>query len=88
MNDLNKLKGRISESNRIRFRTFDNGINGNLDINAHKSRKDVYGNIISKKIKQHKISFADQIENTRNFVETKQVVSYKLYNQSQDYQGR
>ena len=42
-------------------------------------RRDVYGNLISKKIRNHKISFADEVVNQKELVEIISVCSYREY---------
>jgi ribosomal protein RSM22 (predicted rRNA methylase) len=79
MNEINKNV--ISNSdNKIRLGSLNSHSGSSTGINTYIPRKDIYGNIISKKAKKHRISFADQIENSKAFVEIKMVNSYKEYN--------
>jgi len=79
MNEINK--NQISNSdNKIKLCTLNNGSNSNLNLYSTYSRKDTYGNLISKKAK-HKICFADKVEGSKKFIEIKTVNSYKEYNQ-------
>ncbi len=49
-------------------------------------RKDCYGNVISKKIKKHKICFPDNLENKKDLAEVHIVSSYKhIYENSKMY---
>jgi hypothetical protein len=45
-------------------------------------RKDALGNVISKKKKNHRVCFSDQIENGRDLVDLKYVQSFKNYNRA------
>jgi hypothetical protein len=51
------------------------------------TRKDVYGNMISKKMKKHKISFADELESEKQLTEIITVASYRVFNKIED-QGK
>ncbi len=71
--------------NRIKLGSINKSYNSNTLTTSTNVRKDVYGNIISKKVKSHKICFADQIENcTKKFVEVKTVHSYRNFNKLKD----
>ena len=84
MNEINRNV--ISNSdNMIKLGTLSKSPNSHSIISTHQTRKDVYGNTISKKIKMHKISFADQVQNnTIKFVEIKTVRSYRTFNRYQE----
>jgi hypothetical protein len=61
------------------------GSNSSLNPNSPTIRRDFYGNVISKRIKQHKICFADQVDNNpKQFVEIKVVNSYRNYNRNDE----
>ena len=52
----------------------------NIDAYLKRIRKDKYGNPISRKTKQHKVSFLDEFEKTgREFIEVKVVQSIKEF---------
>lgn len=60
-----------------------------LNISSPITRKDIFGNTISKKTKKHKICFADQAENnSRIFVDIVNVNSYRKYNQDEPEEGK
>ena len=50
-----------------------------LSLSNSNLRRDVYGNPISKKIKNHKISFADEMVNKKQLVEIVIVTSFRDY---------
>lgn len=57
--------------------------NSLISLNHKNQRKDVYGNPISKKIKNHKISFADDGTNNKKLVEIIVVDSYRDFHKSE-----
>lgn len=65
-----------------------NGSYSSIPIMSPKVRKDCFGNVISKKFKRHKISFADQVDNSKVFIEVNKVKSYRLFNRSQEEEGK
>jgi hypothetical protein len=86
MNELNK-NIILNSDNKIKFGSQNSGTSSSLNL-VNNQRKDIYGNVISKKIKKHRISFADEIENTRDFVEVKTVNSYRQYNKISVEEGK
>jgi hypothetical protein len=71
--------------NRIKLGSLTKSTNSNTFTNSTTVRKDVYGNIISKKVKSHKICFADQIQNSsKKLVEVKTVHSFRNFNKLKD----
>ena len=75
MTEINK--NIISNSDhKIKINTLNHHSRTSLGLNIN-TRKDAYGNVISKKLKRHRISFADQVENSREFVEIKAVKSFR-----------
>jgi replication fork clamp-binding protein CrfC len=48
-------------------------------------RKDCFGNIISRKIKKHKICFPDNLDNRRQIAEIQIVTSYKQFYETSIY---
>jgi hypothetical protein len=54
-----------------------------ISLNGLNQRKDIYGNPISKKIKNHKISFADEVGKDKKFVEIIVVNSYRDYHRAE-----
>lgn len=50
------------------------------DDNLTTNRRDIYGNVISKKSKKHKISFIDIVSQDKQLAEIKEVESYRIYN--------
>jgi hypothetical protein len=69
--------------NKIKLGSLNKSLNSSLDILKPHNRKDKFGNSISKILKKHKVSFADQVENSREFVEIKVVSSYRVYYKKQ-----
>jgi len=73
-------------SDKIKFRLLSSNDTNQQKLNSKYFRTDTYGNIISKKHKNHKINFADLIENSRELVEIKKVESFKEFNKY-EYEG-
>jgi hypothetical protein len=66
-----------------------NSLNSGLQLGNSSQRKDAFGNPISKKVKNHKISFADQIDTKeKKFIEIKLVSSYREYNKVEEGGGK
>jgi len=53
-----------------------------ISLNSSNHRRDAYGNPISKKIKNHKISFADELGSQKPLVDIIVVSSYRDYHRS------
>lgn len=49
-----------------------------------RSRTDKFGNVISKRLKNHKISFPDEVDKSKRLVDVNMVDSYKKYNRMDD----
>ncbi len=54
------------------------------NLNPSNQRKDMYGNVISKKIKNHKISFADEVGTKKELSETIVVSSHRDYHRNME----
>jgi hypothetical protein len=84
MTEINRSVFSNSET-KIKLGSFNKSINSNSLTTATTLRKDVFGNTISKKVKTHRICFADQVQNnTTKLVEVKTVHSYRKFNKLKD----
>ena len=78
---------RISTSeSKIKFNTMSPSIGPKAVLNdlGRLPRKDKYGNLITKKNRSHKISFADQVDSDKHIAEVKRVESYKDFNKIEE----
>lgn len=58
-----------------------------ISLNSSNLRRDAYGNPISKKIKNHKISFADEVGRQKPLVDIIVVTSYRDFHRSDISEG-
>jgi hypothetical protein len=66
--------------NKVKLESLNKNLNSSLNDLQPAVRKDKFGISISKILKKHKISFADQVENSNKLVEIKLVTSYREHN--------
>lgn len=78
MTEINKNVP-ISTETRLKLNTLNSNSRNSLGLNLS-NRKDVYGNVISKKKKTHRICFADESPSSKELVEIKIVKSYRSEN--------
>lgn len=78
---MNDLINRNTISNKETKIKFNNNIEStkNISLGNLRQRKDSFGNPISKKNKNHKVTFIDQFEKQK-LAEIKNVKSYRNYN--------
>lgn len=78
MSDLSQKENESPNENKNNLKSSFNGkLHSHSMLIKKQIRKDKFGNVISKKIKNHKISFSDQIGNNQEIAEVKKVESYK-----------
>ena len=87
MNDIINRNTISNKETKIKLNNNNNNTTKNISLGNFRQRKDSFGNPISKKNKNHKVTFIDEIEK-RKLAEIKSVKSYRNYNKYEIFRRR